>query len=70
MNPRNKVNMYTRLLRQARADLRQAANESGGRDTWDEDPNYPVADWQYDVSNDDTRLGYWEWVDAQLEYGD
>lgn len=29
---------------------------------WQEDPEYPVEDWQYDVSNDDTRESYAEWV--------
>ncbi len=33
---------------------------------WDVHPNYPVEDWQYEVANDDTRLGYWEWVKAGL----
>ncbi len=31
-------------------------------DYWGEDPEFPVADWQYEVSNGDTRMGYWEWV--------
>lgn len=30
-----------------------------------EDPRYPVADWQYEVANDDTLLGYREWVEAK-----
>ena len=30
---------------------------------WDEDPDYPVADWKYEVANDDTRLGYADWVE-------
>ena len=34
---------------------------------WSEDPDYPVADWKYEVANDDTRLGYWEWVENQKE---
>ena len=32
------------------------------RSIWDEDENYPAKDWQYEVANGDTRLGYWEWV--------
>ena len=31
---------------------------------WDEDPELPVCDWQLEVANDDTRLGYWAWVIA------
>jgi len=29
---------------------------------WGEHPDYPVEDWQHEVRNDDTRVGYWEWV--------
>lgn len=25
-------------------------------------PDYPVEDWQFEVTNGDTRMGYWEWV--------
>ena len=32
---------------------------------WDNDPDFPVTDWRYEVANDDTRLGYAEWVAAQ-----
>lgn len=32
---------------------------------WDEDTGYPVKDWQYEVANDDTRLGYAAWVENQ-----
>ena len=32
-------------------------------DHWAEDADWPVADWQYDVANGDTRLSYWQWVD-------
>lgn len=38
---------------------------SGDRDWWDEDPEYPVSDWRYAVNNDDTRLGYWDWVNTR-----
>lgn len=33
---------------------------------WGAHPDYPVADWVYEVTNNYTRLGYWEWV-ANLE---
>lgn len=29
---------------------------------------HPVADWQYEVANGDTRLGYADWVAHQQEY--
>jgi hypothetical protein len=30
----------------------------------DEDPEYPVSDWQTEVANGDTRAGYGEWAHA------
>lgn len=32
---------------------------------WSENPAYPLADWQAEVANADTRLGYWDWVAAR-----
>lgn len=37
------------------------------KNPWKEDPIYPVKDWQYEVANNDTRLGYQEWVKHQKE---
>jgi len=28
---------------------------------------YPIEDWQYDVTNGDTKLGYKEWVEHNVE---
>lgn len=36
-------------------------------DVWGSDPDHPVEQWQYEVENDDTRLGYWDWVAGQQE---
>lgn len=36
------------------------ADEHGGH--WGKHPDHPVSDWQYEVENHETRLGYWEWV--------
>ena len=36
---------------------------SGGY--WDDDDNYPIEDWQYEVANGNTRIGYWDWVKNQ-----
>lgn len=33
---------------------------------WGEHPEHPVAYWKYAVANDDTRLGYWPWVEARM----
>jgi hypothetical protein len=38
-------------------------------DHWDSHPAYPVEDWKYEVANDDTRLGYKEWLKHRLENG-
>jgi hypothetical protein len=39
---------------------------------WGEYPRYPLHEWQYEVSEDYTRLGYWDWCVNKLneEKGD
>jgi hypothetical protein len=37
---------------------------------WLEHPVWFVKDWQYEVATSDMRLGYVEWVNAQLEQDD
>jgi len=38
------------------------------RDYWnDEHPDYPLSDWQNEVTNGDTRRGYWEFVEMSVE---
>lgn len=32
---------------------------------WEEDPEFPLEDWKYEVANNDTRKGYHEWIAAQ-----
>ncbi|KHK90369.1 hypothetical protein [Novosphingobium malaysiense] len=39
-----------------------AATAAESRNGWSEDPEYPVADWQAEVADGGTRLGYWAWV--------
>lgn len=34
---------------------------------WKRDPDFPVEDWKYEVANDDTRLGYLDWVKHQRD---
>ncbi len=34
---------------------------------WSEYPDYPQEDWKYQVSNGDTILGYWAWLENMLE---
>jgi len=33
---------------------------------WDDHPDYCVADWQYDVSEGNTRQSYIEWVNSAM----
>jgi hypothetical protein len=37
---------------------------------WDSHPDFPVSDWEYEVANGDTRLGYQQWVNDQIEMGE
>lgn len=37
---------------------------------WGENKSHPVEDWQYEVANGDTRLGYDEWVASRKELAD
>ena len=36
-------------------------------DYWSEDSDYPLRDWRHEVADDNTRLGYWEWVRDRKE---
>lgn len=37
------------------------------RSHWDDNPKHPAGDWKTEVANDDTRLGYLDWVEARSE---
>ena len=37
------------------------------RDYWEDDPDYPASDWQYEVANGDTRQSYRKWVESKRE---
>jgi hypothetical protein len=43
------------------------SEHAGWFDVWADDPEYPSSDWRAEVANDDTRLGYWQWVANQRE---
>jgi len=32
-----------------------------------QDPDFPLSDWQHEVGNKTTRMGYWEWVSDKHE---
>jgi len=34
---------------------------------WEDHPDHPVEDWRYEVANNDTRLGYLDWVNNRIE---
>jgi hypothetical protein len=34
---------------------------------WGEHPDWSMEDWQFEVSEGGTRLGYWDWVVSQIE---
>lgn len=36
-------------------------------DVWSEHPTWTRDDWITDVGNGDTHIGYWEWVDGQID---
>ena len=40
---------------------------TAAKDIWEEDPEYLADYWRYEVQNNNTRLGYWDWVDTQKE---
>ena len=39
-------------------------------DYWENDGTYLVADWQFEVAEDNTRLGYHDWVEQQKSLRD
>lgn len=38
-----------------------------GDNYWGEHPGYPVAEWASEALNNDTRVGYWDWVRLNIE---
>lgn len=34
--------------------------------SWGSHPNHPVEDWQSEVADDETRLGYWDWLEQMI----
>lgn len=46
--------------------LREKYDGSQGTN-WGQHPDYPMKEWQAEVCELDTRLGYWEWVTHRLQ---
>ena len=44
------------------------ADQHGGH--WGQHPDHPAEDWRYEVGNNDTRLGYWDWVEDRIRNAD
>lgn len=38
-------------------------------DYWADDPDHDIEDWKSEVQNNETRLGYWDWVESIKEEG-
>lgn len=43
----------------------ELSKQFGG--VWGEHPTYPVQRWREAINQDATRLGYWEWVKAEMD---
>lgn len=37
---------------------------------WGEHPEHSVEEWLDEIANNDTRMGYWDWVDARESDGE
>ena len=37
------------------------------KDLWGELPSEPRSAWREDVADENTQLGYWDWVERNLE---
>ena len=44
--------------------IKMLASHNGGY--WGNHPDHPTHDWRQEVANNETRLGYWEWVEGKL----
>lgn len=47
--------------------IAQLIEEYGKGDVWGEHPDYPREDWGNEAADNDTSLGYWEWVAHKVE---
>ena len=50
------------------AELQEKYDYPSGR--WGNHPDYPMEAWGESAADLSTRLGYWDWVVAQLEQND
>lgn len=57
------INTNSKILRYVRDTLLMTPKET----PMIEHPKYPKSDWEYEVKNGDTVLGYKEWVEHKIE---
>ena len=50
-----------------RCEKKMRAENLEEENYWGEFEEFPLADWKYEVANDDTRLSYWAWVKNKIE---
>lgn len=51
-------------------DFKLTITEDDQVQYWTEDPDYPVMEWQREVAEGNTRMGYWDWVNSCKEADD
>ena len=56
-------------LKERQLDQALIDHLDGLQDPCRNDHEFPVEDWQYEVGNDDTRLGYFDWARDKREMG-
>jgi|GEM_PF-3251141 hypothetical protein len=48
-------------------DTNEQAKVVPTKNHWEDDPEYPAEDWQYEVTLGNTRLGYHDWVEHERD---
>ena len=46
-------------------NLLESRVKVGHNGHWDDDNEYTIDQWKGEVQDDDTRLGYWDWVECR-----
>ena len=61
---------YANPVKDTRRQRIEIAGIMERQDCWQTHPDYSREDWKYEVENDDTNLGYWDWVRHAIEWED
>lgn len=56
------------VLQTTERDISVAEEFSEKYGYWSEHPEHPRSGWIFDAVNEDTQLGYWEWVADRISY--